>query len=694
MTREQPKELGKYQITDVLGEGAMGVVYRAYDPVLDRYLAVKVMSAVIASDTMLRERFMREARAAGSLQHPNVVTIYDFGDAGEHLYIAMEFIEGADLSELIRRRDPLTLAQRLDIVIDALNGLAYAHGRGVVHRDVKPANIRVTAEGRGKLMDFGIARVNSSELTKSGEMIGTPQYMAPEQVMGGEISPATDLFSMASVLYEVLTYQRPFSGETLHAVLFNVVSEEPPSILELDPLLPPALDAIVRRAHAKEAVNRYESATAFAKDLGSVRFALSNSGGATMAVRPSQMRHVLTTSDVEYLQSLGGVAAPATSSGGATRSNPSGAPGSGSRVGAASRTRPPTGTPGRAPDAMAQSVAPTADLPVTIAPTTVGGNRMLGMVVGILATVAVGGGAWFVLGRGSAPQPPAPAVSPGAAPAGGQPAAVGTAPGGPPGAAPTTTTPAPVVVAPAPVAPKLPASSGASADAAVREFRSTTLATRQRASAAGATAAELAAGDAQLKVADAAMAKGQAASALSALSAAAGQWGEGERAARERAAAAVASRSPVGRPPAEQPTSTPAASVPASAPVTVAPAVTAPAQPAAPAAPADPRPEIEKTISAYAKAIESMDVGEIRRTYPGLTGQQSQGWDGFFRSVKNLKAQLAVESLSISGGNAEAHVAGTYEYDARGNGNRERTPVKFQASLVREGAVWRLNLVH
>ncbi len=698
MTRELPKELGKYQITDVLGEGAMGVVYRAYDPVLDRYLAVKVMSAVIASDTNLRERFMREARAAGSLQHPNVVTIYDFGEAGEHLYIAMEFIEGADLSEIIRRRDPLSLAQRLDIVIDALNGLAYAHGRGVVHRDVKPANIRVSAEGRGKLMDFGIARVNSSELTKSGEMIGTPQYMAPEQVMGGAVAATTDIFSMASVLYELLTYTRPFNGETLHAVLFNVVSEEPASILELDQQLPPALDTIIKRAHSKDPLHRYESATAFAKDLGSVRFALSSGGGATMAVRPSQMRHVLTDSDRQYLESLGGVAAPGTVSnpsqpGGSGRSNPgsrsnpsfggnTSAPGGGSRVG--SRTRPPTAAPGYSPDEFDRSAAPTADLPVTMAPSTPAGNRMLGIVVGVIATAAIGGGAIYLAGgRGGNNAPPpsttAPAPQVAAQPTTAQPAA--TQPAAEPAASPA------VVVAPPPVAPKLnPNASGGTADAAVTQFRISTMATRQRAADAGATAAELAAGDAQLKVADVAVAKKQASAALSALSSAGARWADGERTARDRTAARVTAAKPVEQVPSPgtpvQTAPAPAATLPATAPVVAQPVVE------------DPRVGIDKAIAAYARAIESEDVSEIRRAYPGLTNQQAQGWDAFFKSVKNLKAHISVDGANVSGGNAEAQVAGTYEYDARSNGNHDKTPVKFNASLVKDGAVWRLNLVH
>lgn len=415
-----------------------------------------------------------------------------------------------------------------------------------------------------------------------------------------------------------------------------------------------------------------------------------------MAVRPSQMRHVLTDSDREYLESLGGVAAPGTVSnpsqpGGSGRSNPgsrsnpsfganTSGPASGSKVG--SRTRPPTAAPGYSPDEFDRSAAPTADLPVTMAPTTPAGNRMLGIVVGVIATAAIGGGAIYLAGgRGGNNAPPpsttAPAPQTATQPATQQPATQ------PPTSAPAVA--AAVVVAPPPVAPKLNSNaSGGSADAAVAQFRTSTLAARQRAADAGATAAELAGGDAQLKVADAAAAKGQASTALSALSAAGARWADGERTARERTAARVATAKPVEQAPATpvQTAPAPVVALPAPAPVVAQPVVE------------DPRVGIDRAIAAYARAIETEDVSEIRRAYPGLTNQQAQGWDAFFKSVKNLKAHITVDAANVSGGTAEAQVAGTYEYDARSNGNHDKTPVKFNASLVKESVGWRLNLVH
>jgi hypothetical protein len=260
----------------------MGVVYRALDPLLGRYVAIKVMSQGIATDQELRNRFMREARAAGSLQHPNIITIFDFGEADGLLYIAMEYVEGADLSEIMERRDPLPITAKVDIIVDVLHALDYAHQRKVVHRDVKPANIRVSVDGRAKLMDFGIARLEKSDLTRSGMMIGTPDYMAPEQITGGEITPATDVFAVGAVLYEFLTGRPTFQGETLHALIYQVINQQPAPLREVSASVPAALQPIVDRALAKDPAERYPSAAAMAEALSSVRTALS--GAVTVAI--------------------------------------------------------------------------------------------------------------------------------------------------------------------------------------------------------------------------------------------------------------------------------------------------------------------------------------------------------------------------------------------------------------------------
>ena len=294
MVETAPESIGKYRITDLLGRGAMGVVYRALDPLLNRYVAIKVMSQGIATDLELRDRFLREARAAGSLQHPNIITIYDFGEADGSLYIAMEYVEGSDLSDIMERQDPLPLPAKLDIIVDTLHALEYAHSRGVVHRDVKPANIRVSVAGHAKLMDFGIARLEKSDLTRSGMVIGTPDYMAPEQVTGGTITPATDIFAVGVVLYEFLANRRTFDGETLHAVLYKVVSEQPPPLHEAAPNVPSSLQPILDRALAKDPLQRYATAGAMSRDLTAVRTALSGVARAATATVAAPLRAVRT----------------------------------------------------------------------------------------------------------------------------------------------------------------------------------------------------------------------------------------------------------------------------------------------------------------------------------------------------------------------------------------------------------------
>jgi serine/threonine-protein kinase len=211
----EPERLGRYTLQGELGRGAMGIVYRASDAMLNRTVAIKTIN--IAADPAEREeyekRFYQEARAAGGLSHPNIVTIYDIGHAGDVVYMAMEFVQGSELTSLLDGRvvDP---AQALDIGAQIADGLAYAHERGVVHRDVKPANIMVERGGRAKIMDFGIARMRSSDVkTQTGILLGSPKYMAPEQLLGRGVDHRCDIFALGVVLYEMAAGVPPFSGD-------------------------------------------------------------------------------------------------------------------------------------------------------------------------------------------------------------------------------------------------------------------------------------------------------------------------------------------------------------------------------------------------------------------------------------------------------------------------------------------------
>ncbi len=275
MAQTQIPDIGKYCILELVGEGAMGVVYKARDSVLDRTVAIKVMNESIARQEDLRQRFLREAQAAASLQHPNVVVIYDLGELDGHLFIAMEFVDGIDLEKLLETGQPLSLQAKLDIVIDVLTGLSFAHKRGIIHRDIKPANIRVTEDGRAKIMDFGVAHLASSSMTTTGSLLGTPSFMAPEQITDGKTSPGTDIFAVGAVLYQLLTNLKPFDGPTLQNLFFKIITEKPKRVSELMPNLPSALDRIVDKAMAKEPADRYTNALDMANDLSAVRAKLS-----------------------------------------------------------------------------------------------------------------------------------------------------------------------------------------------------------------------------------------------------------------------------------------------------------------------------------------------------------------------------------------------------------------------------------
>ncbi|MBI1966796.1 MAG: protein kinase [Gemmatimonadetes bacterium] len=279
MTESKPfRRLSKFELHELIGEGAMGVVWKAYDSVLRRYVALKLLGSQFGKTHDARDRFLREARAAGALQHPNILTVYDFGEAESQLFIAMELVEGRDLSDLIAAREPLALERKLDIVIEMLQGLAYAHDRGVIHRDIKPSNVRITTDGRVKIMDFGIARLQSADATDSGAIIGTPSYMAPEQITNGPITPATDVFTVGCLLHELLTYSKPFEGESVQGVLYQVLTTEPKPLRTVAPSIPASLERVVAKALNKVPEDRYTNAKQMQQALSGIRDALS---GAT-----------------------------------------------------------------------------------------------------------------------------------------------------------------------------------------------------------------------------------------------------------------------------------------------------------------------------------------------------------------------------------------------------------------------------
>ena len=254
------RRIGKYEVQDELGRGTMGEVYRAFDPVLKRFVALKTMVVPALEGDDALERFRREARAAALLNHPNIVTVYDFGKEGSLLYMAMELLKGTDLRGAIDDEMLPTLDERLEVMEGVLAALEYAHAEGVVHRDIKPANIHLGPGRHVKIMDFGLARVGTSEMTQEGIVLGTPNYMSPEQALGDRVDGRTDLFSVGAVLYELLTGHKPFEADSTPSVLFQVVHKEAPPVQRWMPETPAPVCELVRRALQKDREARFQSA--------------------------------------------------------------------------------------------------------------------------------------------------------------------------------------------------------------------------------------------------------------------------------------------------------------------------------------------------------------------------------------------------------------------------------------------------
>jgi eukaryotic-like serine/threonine-protein kinase len=353
--------IGKYEIRRELGRGAMGVVYEGYDPAIKRIVALKMIRAdQLAGENSIAviARFRREAQAAGRLNHPNIVSIYDFGEEGGVSYIAMEFVQGRELKECFESNERFRIADILRIMSQILSALDYSHRQGVVHRDIKPANIFLLPDGSVKVADFGIAHIESSNLTQVGTVMGTPSYMSPEQIMGLPVDGRSDLFSAGVVLYQFLTGERPFAGSAA-TTMQKVLKEDPLPPSTLNVQLPPAMDAVVRKALAKRADDRYQSAQEFSDELR-----------AAAPASPPPARAVASSTQGDPTI----VSAPGTTK--ATEATAVNAPAPTVR-----KLPQPPGAPGAAPQASRSPV----------------------MMIAVAAiVVAIGAGAWFVYQRQAA----------------------------------------------------------------------------------------------------------------------------------------------------------------------------------------------------------------------------------------------------------------------------------------------------
>jgi predicted Ser/Thr protein kinase len=402
------EKIGRYEVTRLLGKGGMGEVYLGRDPFFDREVAIKTIRldapGFAGREEEARARFLREAKITGHLQHPHIVVVYEFGQEQSVLFLAMEYIGGGSLSDLLGRRDiSFHLHNRLRLAAEVADALAYAHGSGVLHRDVKPANILLTPQGHAKVADFGIGKLLEGDvnLTHTGEMIGSPAYMSPEQMRGEKVDHRSDIFSLGIVLYQLLTGHKPFPAETLTSLVFQVLSQEPPDPLTLNPSIPPNALAVLQRCLSKERDSRYQDCATLAEDLRALVPTASAPTGVTGAL---DLRQAALASEIlEQLparsdQVTGQLAATHERSETIATAEPakSDEP---AKARAATVAMPAPGA-----ESTVHQPAETRKRPATVAIATVVGAVVLAIVVGVMLT------------RGRKPQPGSDGRVEGAAP--------------------------------------------------------------------------------------------------------------------------------------------------------------------------------------------------------------------------------------------------------------------------------------
>jgi len=546
------------------------------------------------------ERFKREARTAAALSHPHIIPIYAVKDSEHVLYFVMKHVQGRSVDHVIRDVGPLPIAMTQAILAQVGDALGYAHRHGVIHRDIKSANIMLDEEGWAVVTDFGIAKVVQAQgLTMTGVTVGTPTYMSPEQCATEEVTGASDQYSLGVVAYEMLTGTLPFQDDSIMSVMYAHFNQPPRPVTELRPDCPPNLADAVMRMLEKEPARRWPSMDDVVAVCG----------------RPS-LRHddPIRREMITLAQSGVRHAGPKTPT----------SPIALSRV----RTRPSIRRGRR-----------------WIWPSVAAGIAVLGFAL------------WRV-----APWRPVGAVVRDSVPvAAARPDSVRQ------------------VAAPPPQPAQLPAPrrnvAGQRDDSLIGALRAGALKSGQRAATAGASAADLGAGQAAFASAESLARARRVSEAMMQYATAASLWTDAERAARSRSARDTETRRVAESPPPAPP--------PAPVPQPAAP----------PPVAADPRPDIEKVIADYAGALESRDIEQVRHAYPGLTAAQQGSWQTFFDRVRNLKANLATANLNIAGASADATVSGVYEYDNASTGRAERRPVTFRVTLARDANGWRITAV-
>lgn len=686
----------------------MGVVYRAHDTLLERVVALKVISTSIEDNPELRERFFREARAAGQLSHRNIITIHDLGEHEGQPYLAMEFLTGEDLQHRLARSEPMSLRRKLEIAAEICDGLCYAHRRGLIHRDVKPANIFITDEGVVKLLDFGLARMVASELTRSNMMMGTLNYMAPEQVRGERTDHRADIFSFGVVLYEMLSGRKAFQGDSFATTLYKILQDVPEPLLNIDASLPTELVWLVEKSLAKPRDERYQDLTDVARDLAIIRQHLSGSDAITMAAAspgasralsdPPSPRLRRSPSDVRPTSDRIESDAPRTPR-----------PGSGSRP----RSSPPGS--GLASDALTVANQPSGVQPP-------GPRSRAFLTLGLLAVAALAAaGAWYTLRPASQPDarqqqptpepssteqtralPPSPAAQP--------PATEGRSSSDRSGTGGTQDT-------------SIEVQRRTADDARDRMLRAKSAA--RRAGSAATSSASYAAAAAAEREANRLYRARQLSEAAGKFYEASGLFRSAELtpppAASSRAQPAPQSvprpqpeptpttQPSQSGPPAATPTQTapptvPAAENPVQLPPTVAPRLPPPPAPAprqteAPITAAEgassPPAEngVRDLLRRYEQALESRSLEAIRRVWPALSGPQEDALRREFRQTRRIEVDIDDPHITLSGGTGTVVFVRRYHLTTV-DGQRLDRNSRTTMSVRRAGSDWVIDRVH
>jgi serine/threonine-protein kinase len=611
--------LGEYEVLAMLGRGGMATVYLAHDLPLDRKVAIKVLApALLLMGEGMVERFKREARTAAALSHPHIIPIYAVKHSDQVLYFVMKYVQGRPLDAVIHDVGHLPIPMVQTILAHVGDALAYAHRHGVVHRDIKSANIMLDEDGGAVVTDFGIAKVEQAEgLTMTGVTVGTPTYMSPEQCETREVTGASDQYSLGVVAYEMLTGRVPFPSASTMAVMYAHFNDRPRPVTDVRPDCPSNLGAAVMRMLEKDPDKRWPTMDDVVAVCG----------------RPSLRHDDPIRSQMITL----------------------------ARSGAQRHLLADLHTP-TSPLALTKAATRYAGPP---APPPTPARRRVSRLWWGLGAAGIAAALWWA-GPWRMRQAP-----PGSGRVGADTVAT-PAPVAPLVAETTAVRSRPESTSVAPRTTRSTARRSTEArgeDSLTRSLRSAALVAMRRALAVGATPAELASADSVFRGGETLAAGGRLSEAMVQFVTATSLWAEAERLARARAAADSA------RPRAAEP-----------------PAPAAP-PPSTPSPPPDPRPQIEQVIAEYARALESRDLGQVRRAYPGLTTAQQQGWKELFQSVRALRVSLTVTALNVASGTADATVSGLYEYQNATTGRAERRPATFRATLVADPAGWRLSAI-